>query len=366
MGLDPLRFYAPKGESAPWLSDIKPEEHEQHRQLWDAIEKEPGSQGLFEVIKSLEEPDEFQAEEDRLAYQNNRPELSQRVWRLLRAVEADSDLRERVFKDTRYPGLCPDAGALIFQKLGVEVLASEAHTTSTSPQELEARLAVLARGAARDAYMGKAISEDIAHRLKPKDQGGLGQRLWSQVIDGEHGEVDEAGIHLAYRSTLADRLDLPWLSTHMTYRILADVTPEQIEKVAGAVARLEEGDGLVNQMLLDKGWERYLEQHNPTAKWNNDSAFDLKFAQLEELQTLQEQFAQSLDLPEADRQTLRAKLRDLAQALEVDEAGVLSGSPMSATQYAATLNELGYRHNQWLRDLTREALSRAGARKNRV
>lgn len=366
VGLDPLRFYAPRGESAPWLSDIKPEEHEQHRQLWDAIEKEPGSQGLFEVIKSLEEPDEFQAEEDRLAYQNNRPELSQRVWRLLRAVEADSDLRERVFKDTRYPGLCPDAGALIFQKLGVEVLASEAYRTSTTPAELEARLVVLARGAARDAYMGKAIGEDIAHRLKPKDQGGLGQRLWSQVIDGEHGEVDEAGIHLAYRSTLADRLDLPWLSTHMTYRTLADVTPAQIEKVAAAVARLEEGDGLVNQMLLDKGWERYLEQHNPTAKWNNDTAFDLKYLQLDELQALQAQYAQSQTLPEIDRQAQRVKLRGLAQALGLDEDSVLSGNPMSSTQYDTALNELGYRHNQWLRDLTRVALNRAGARKNRA
>lgn len=365
VGLDPLRAYAPKGESEPWLTYLKPEKRERYRQLWDEVEKEPGSQGLFEVIKSLEEPDEFQADEDRLAYQSNHPELSRRVWRLLRAVEADSDLRERVFKDTRYPGLCPDAGALIFQKLGVEVLASEAHRTSTSPEELEARLAVLARGAARDAYMGKAIGEDIAHRLKPKDQGGLGQRLWSQVIDGEHGEVDEAGIHLAYRSTLADRLDLPWLSTHMTYRTLADVTPEQIEKVAAAVARLEEGDGLVNQMLLDKGWERYLEQQNPTAKWNNDNTFDLKYQQLDELQALQAQYAQAQDLPQTDRQALRLKLRDLARALELDEASVLSGNPMSAAQYDATLNELGYRHNQWLRDLTHAALNRAGTRKNR-
>ncbi|MBD8151213.1 hypothetical protein IFT37_02535 [Pseudomonas fluorescens] len=366
VGLDPLRSYAPKGESEPWLTYIKPAERERHRQLWDEIEKEPGSQGLFEVIRSLEEPDEFQTEQDRLAYQHNRPELSQRVWRLLRAVEADSDLRERVFKDTRYPGLCPDAGALIFQKLGVEVLASEAYRTSTSPQELEARLAVLTRGAARDAYMGKAIGEDIARRLRPKDQGGLGQRLWSQVIDGEHGEVDEAGIHLAYRSTLAERLDLPWLSPHMTYRTLADVTTDQVEKVAAAVARLEEGDGLVNQMLLDKGWERYLEQQHPTAKWNNDTTFDLKYSQLDELQALQAQYAESQDLPETDRQALQIKLRDLAQALEVDEASVLSGNPMTAEQYDATLNELGYRHNQWLRDLTRAALNRAGKRKNRA
>ncbi|MBY8969173.1 hypothetical protein J1G33_02100 [Pseudomonas sp. P867] len=366
VGLDPLRFYAPKGESTPWLTYIKPEEVERHRQLWDEIEKEPGSQGLFEVIKSLEEPDAFQAEEDRLAYQSNHPELSQRVWRLLRAVEADSELRDRVFKDTRYPGLCPDAGALIFQKLGIEVLASEAYRTSTSPQELEARLVVLARGAARDAYMGKAIGEDIAQRLKPKEQGGKGQRLWSQVVDGEHGEVDEAGIHLAYRSTLADRLDLPWLSTHMTYRTLADVTHEQIEKVANAVARLEEGDGLVNQMLLDNGWERYLEQHNPTAKWNNDTAFDLKYAQLDELQALQQQYADSQDLPEADQEPRREKLRSLAQALELDESSVLSGDPMSSTLFDTTLNELGYRHTQWLRDLTREALNRAGTRRNRT
>lgn len=31
-----------------------------------------------------------------------------------------------------------------------------------------------------------------------------------------------------------------------------------------------------------------------------------------------------------------------------------------------TLNELGYRHTQWLRDLTREALNRAGLRRNRT
>lgn len=366
VGLDPERVYAPKGDSASWLTYIKPQEKEQHRQLWDQIEKEPGSVGLFEVIKSLEEPDRFQDEEDRLAYQSNHPDLSKRVWRLLRAVEADSPLRERVFKDTRYPGLCPDAGALIFQKLGVEVLASEAHRTSRSPEELEARLVVLARGAARDAFMGKAIGEDIAHRLKPKDLGGLGQRLWSQVIDDKPGEVDEAGIHLAYRTSLADRLDLPWLSTHMTYRTLADVKPDQINQVANAVARLETGDGLVNQMLLDTGWERYLERQNPIAHSNNTEAFDLKFAQLDELQTLQGQYAASQSLPETDLAPMRVTLRSLAKALALDEATAISGNPMSSTLYDTTLNELGYQRNQWLRDLTRAALKRAGARKNRI
>lgn len=365
VGLDPLRAYAPKGDSAPWLTYIKPQALARHRRLWNEIEKEPGSQGLFEVIKSLEEPDDFQTQGDRLAYQSNLPDLSRRVWRLLRAVEADSSLRERVFKDASYPGLCPDAGAQIFQKLGIEVLASEAHRTSTSPAELEARLVVLARGAARDTFMGKAIGEDVAHRLKPKDSGGLGQRLWSVVIDGEHGEVDEAGIHLAYRTTLAERLDLPWLSDHMVYRQEADVTLGQIETVAAAVTQQEAGDGLVNQMLLESGWEDYLTQHNPTACWNNETAFDLKLAQLDELQTLQEQYANSQALAETDKEAQRVKLRSLAQALALDEATVLSGNPMTSSQYNAALNDLGYRYKQWLRDLTREALSRAGARKNR-
>jgi hypothetical protein len=365
VGLDPQRTYAAKGDSAAWLTEIKPHQRARHQQLWDEIEREHGSQGLFELIKSLEKPEGFQTKQDRQAYQNNLPELSQRVWRLLRAVEADSQLRDRVFKDTRYPGLCPDAGALIFQKLGIEVLISEAYRTSKTPAELEARLVVVTRGAARDAYMGKAIAEDIAHRLKPQDQGGLGQRLWSQVIDGEHGEVDEAGIHLAYRSTLADRLDLPWLSDHMTYRREANVTPQQIETVANAVARLEEGDGLVNQMLLQTHWEDYLTRQNPIACENNETAFDLKFAQLEALKTLQGQYAASQGLPATVQQPLRVKLRSLAQALEEDETDVLSGNPMSTTRYDTALNELGYRYKQWLRDLTRDALNRAGGRKNR-
>lgn len=39
---------------------------------------------------------------------------------------------------------------------------------------------------------------------------------------------------------------------------------------------------------------------------------------------------------------------------------------MSATQYNVALNELGYRYDQWLRDLTRKALKRARGRKNRT
>ena len=40
------------------------------------------------------------------------------------AAYEDSALRERLFKMASFPGLCPDAGAQIFNEMGIEVLVS--------------------------------------------------------------------------------------------------------------------------------------------------------------------------------------------------------------------------------------------------
>ena len=91
--------------------------------LWDAVENEHDSQGFFEVIESLQLDDRFQDEADRARYYANRPLLNQQVWRLLRAAHADTGLRERLFKMASFPGRCPDAGAQIFNEMGIEVMA---------------------------------------------------------------------------------------------------------------------------------------------------------------------------------------------------------------------------------------------------
>lgn len=323
-GIDPHRNYHPRGRSSPWLGDMPMAEALMKKLLWDTLEKEQGSQGFFEVIKSLEPPAFFETVNDEIRYAQNREALTDQVWRLLEATHADNTLRTRLFLMSSFPGLCADGGAQIFNEMGIEVLVSEADRYSLDLNEREARLVTLAQGSARLHHLGQAIRSDIRHRLNPMAEGGLGLRLRSQMVDGVPGTVDEVDIYLAYQTELADRLDLPWLADHMLYRDTANVSAAQIEQAYHSVQALSEGDGLVNQMLLEPYWEGFLRDNHAQECRANEVAFAQRFFELDEQQ----------------------------EALGEDE-------------YNRRLNELGDQEKQWLRDLTRRAMARHGERRNR-
>ena len=358
-GLDPNRTYEPKGDSTYWLEAMDPQLHEHRKTLWNALEQEHGSQGLFEVLKSLEREESVQTAEDQLRLAVNRPELTQRVWQLILAASVDSDLRDRLFKMSSFPGLCADGSAQIFNDMGIEVLATEARRYSLTDEERGGRLVTLAKGRAHMRHLGEVIQEDIAWRLRPIAEGGLGQRLRSMVLDGEPGQVDEVEIYLAYQTSLADRLDLPWLSDHMLYRLTADVPQARIDEAYQTVLEMAEGDGLVNQMLLEPYWEQYLRDSHDAEYRANEQRYTDRFFKLDELQEAQAQWARSPD--PAQKEALKA----LADELEVQESLVFSGEEMSDDLYNRLLNDLGYNEKQWMRRLTREALARAGGLSNR-
>lgn len=350
-GLDPERTYEPRGDSNPWLEDSDEPNRQALEALWDEVEREHGSQGFFEVIKFQEAPDAFEDTEDEQRYFSHYPELKTRVWRMLHAAHSDAPLREKLFRMSSFPGLCADGGAQIFNEMGIEVLAYEAGRDAMSSQDLGQRLALLGRGTARFKQLAKVIQEDVAHRLRPVAEGGLGQRLRAQLRDGVPGEVDEVEIYLAYQTSLAASLDLPWVSEHMLYRRTARVTDQQIDQARQTVLDLGEGDGLVNQMVLEPFWHDYLRASHSEEYAQNDQAYSQKFFQLDDLQTAQAQWA------ETPTSAHRESLKKLAEALEVPESVVFSGEPLSDELYNRLLNDLGYSSQEWLRRLTREALT---------
>lgn len=364
-GLDPNRTYDPRGDSSYWLEAMDPQLHDYRKLLWDKLEQEHGSQGLFEVIKSLELHDPAQTLEDQQRLQVNRTELTQRVWQLILAANVDTPLRETLFKLSSFPGLCADGGAQIFNNMGIEVLATEAQRYSFSDRERADRLVTLAKGRAHLRQLEKIIQADIAQRLKPVDQGGLGQRLRADMRDGVPGEVDEVEVYLAYQTSLAAKLDLPWLSDHMLYRLTANVRQEQIDTAYATVLELSEGDGLVNQMLLEPYWEQYLRDSHDREYRDNEQRYTEQFFKLDELQEAQAQWAGSQDLDPVQKAALKQRLKRLADELEVPESVVFSGNDMSDDVYNRLLNDLGYSEKQWLRRLTREALANATGLSNR-
>ncbi|WP_404487077.1 dermonecrotic toxin domain-containing protein [Pseudomonas sp. HT11] len=364
-GLDPNRTYEPLGHNAFWTQGLQGADLQDAQALWQAVEQEQGSQGFFEVIEALEIEGVFETDADRQRYAVNRPLLTQQVWRLLWAAHEDTELRERLFKMASFPGLCPDAGAQIFNEMGIEVMVSEIRRDTATAAELESRLVTLAKGSAHLKQLAKAVGQEIARRLRPVAEGGLGQRFRSQVRDGVPGEVDEVDIHLAYQTALARRLDLPWLSDHMLYRVNAAVSAAQIEQAYSVVLELDEGDGLVNQMLLEPWWEQHLRDAYDSQYRDNEREFGERFLALDDLQTAQAQWANAQALPEPERERLRAALKHLAEAVQVPESVVFTAKPMDDAQYNRLLNDLGYNEQEWMRRLTRRALSDATGRSNR-
>ena len=112
------------------------------------------------------------------------------------AAYLDTRLREDLFTSAAAPTTCADAGAQMFNNLGIKVLASQAYSFSVSAAELEGKLVGLAKGAARLEMVNEIARADVAAR---------------------DGIPDDVEVHLTYEIGLAERLNLPWQSQGMRY-----------------------------------------------------------------------------------------------------------------------------------------------------
>lgn len=352
-GLDPQRSYPPKGDASFWLTYEKPENQPWLSQLWDEVEQEHGSQGFFEVIKSLEQPERFEDAGDLLRYQLGRRNLSSKVWHLLLGMQADEALRSRLFLLASNPVTCADAGMHVFNAMGVEFELSDILNT-LSGAEQQRQLVRLAKGKARLERLNQVAQADIRQRVTPLEQGGQGLRFTTQMVDGAPGTVDEVEVYLAYQTALKQRLGLPWVSEHMTYRETAEVDAARIEAAYDSVIALEAGDGLVDGMLAQGFWDSYLRtRHAEAFQASLERAGEL----LEPLDDLM--FAQKAWAAERT-DVLKVRLLSLADALNVPHTEVLTGEQMTLPTYERILAG-GFSASQvseqdLARRLTREAL----------
>lgn len=360
-GLDPYRSYPPKGDAGFWLEQEQTSHRPWMQTLWDDLEVEHGSQGFFEVIKSLEPSAFFEDEEDAAIYQQSREELTDKVWRMLLAMEADSDLRGRLFQMASNPVTCADAGAHIFNAMGLEVQLAEIDRDLRGALR-ELKLAHLARGKSRLDRLNQAAQVDIRQRIKPRAEGGQGLRFSTEVIDGVPGTVDEVEVYLAYHSGLKFRLKLPWVTPYMHYRSTADVGSIRLNSAFDSVVRAEVNDGLVDGMLEQPFWDRHL---RTTHAQRFQASLDRANALIDPLDDLLFAQSQWANADARQREALKPSLLSLADALNVPHADVLTGQPMSAETYerilAAGFDDEVPSEQNLARQLTREVLQSLNA-----
>ncbi|CAI8963468.1 RING-type E3 ubiquitin transferase [Pseudomonas sp. IT-P253] len=302
-------------------------------EAWHDLMAEPGSEGFFRLIQKQT------LSADYLAGGEARKQLSARVWRMIEAIDLDSELRKELFEMARAPTTCADAGAQVFNNMGIKVLASEAHAFSTSGEDLEIRLVTLAKGAARLTRV-----DDIARA----DFGG------------RPGTPDEVEVYLAYETGLTQRLGLPWQSETMLFRRIAGVSPATLDLAYDTVVSMEAGDGLVNDMLEQSFWENYLRDTYPTEFRRNARQYEHKTQLLDELRDARLAWADSKGSPLVQRRALKQRLQYLGRQLGVPESIALADEPITDAVYDSLLNDIGYEEKQLSRRLTREALQKAG------
>ncbi|WP_330207629.1 NEL-type E3 ubiquitin ligase domain-containing protein [Pseudomonas sp. AM14(2022)] len=298
---------------------------------WTELVEDPMAAPFMATLLSVREFADFRAGGAA------REQLMQRVWRMLDAVHVDSRLREKLFTMVVAPVDCADAGAQLFNHMGVNVLAYEAHAYSVEPKELELKLVTLAKGAARLEQVNEIARADVASR---------------------GGNPDDVEVYLAYQTGLAKRLGLPWQSEGMLYRPVSGVTDAMIDQAYDTVLALGEGDGLVNQMLELDFWKEYLSERYPVRLESNKRLFQHRYEALESLREIQLQWVQSTVAEE--RAALREQLKTLMNDLPAPATVVFNEEPISDTLFERLLVDLADDEKELARRLTREALTRAG------
>jgi hypothetical protein len=298
---------------------------------WSELADEPQAQGFLKVLLETQRSKDFKAGGPA------KDQLVQRVWRMLDAVYVDTSLREKLFTMAVAPVDCADAGAQLFNNMGVNVLAYEAHAYSTDPAQLEQKLVTLAKGAARLEQVNDIARADVASR---------------------GGNPDEVEVYLAYQTGLAERLDLPWQSKGMLFRPVSGVTDAMINQAYDTVLSLGEGDGLVDRMLEQDFWQAHLDQRYATDMQANKRRYQHLSDQLDTLRETQREWVEANS--EDQRAELRSRLRELMSDLPAPDTVVFADEPFSDAIFDRLLVDLGDAEKELSRRLTRAAMRLAG------
>ncbi|MCS3839627.1 hypothetical protein HNR03_004241 [Pseudomonas sp. JAI111] len=346
VGLDPDRPYPPRGvrDSLDWEAGLTRRDWVAKQAIWNSLEDEFGSVHFFNKIRKLTESSHFQNDN---AF---RVDMTSKVWRMLEAMSKDSELRRNLFVMGRDEATnCVDAGAQLFNSMGVEVLIHEAYELR-SPSLVEAELVQLARGKSRLDELSRIAHQVVAKRL------AKGERFRVVNANGEvSGTIDEVQVHLGYMTDLAERLDLPWQSRDLQFRTYTDVTSEMIEDAYRRVLDLEAGDLLRDSISEQPFWTSYIQGSNRRAF----KVFRRRIDATTEFFMALDKRATEQDLSLEAKAGLKEELRVLAAELGKPDSEIAPGQVMTNEAYAAELNLIDTEMKTLLKTLTQQAMDRA-------
>jgi hypothetical protein len=313
MGLDTTRQHvvAQPTSSTLWLTDVPIRDVSDRVQRWDELAAAANSADFFRLLNDLTISSD---------YQTGRSLLTQRVWRVIDAASDDASLRDRLFALAAHPLTCGDGLSVVFSDIEVHVLVFKA-LDGTLTAARPAAMFKLARSLLRLDKVEEIASQHIAH------------------LRASNASVDAAGVRLAYRIGLANRLDLPAQPDSMLYQHLSGVTHAMLDTAYQDVRAWEQTPAFIDAMLAREFWMTFLESHYALTFEPVKSPF---FTRLEALEsdpqnTLDEHYLQQLGIIQQERNAaIKAHALELSKMIELQVLGdaeqleVASGSTGAA------------------------------------
>ncbi|PWB33949.1 hypothetical protein DCO48_08190 [Pseudomonas sp. SDI] len=230
------------------------------RNLWNGLFHGRSNRALKDMLERMLLSQDIQ----------RRPEaVSERIWALLEAATAHTQLREELLAIAEgFPVTCGDAGAEAFSELELASLAFQQGLVAADVGARHSGLLTFYKKLYRRAQVQRLADRIILQRSLRR-HALLEQRLPLPALDPlddipdrilSRFSVDDIEIRLAMRQDLAPRLDFPEPSSGMLYREIAQVSPATLARVKNAVLKSETERNRRAWMVTTPGWQRYLKQ----------------------------------------------------------------------------------------------------------
>ncbi|WP_131108418.1 NEL-type E3 ubiquitin ligase domain-containing protein [Pseudomonas sp. Sample_10] len=213
-----------------WMPDSREADYTRRNRTWLALKNEPASPGLFQLLAEV-----GNSADSRFVHED----MTRRVWNVIDATAADSALRERLLA-LAVKANCTDSAALIFSHLEVAVEIDKVVKASANAHDEAARLLSLGRALfCQDTLAG--IAEEHA-RANPR--------------------LDPVEVELAYRTGLAERLELVGQPRHMRYASLSGVTQANLDTAYARVTTALLSPALLRDLSTRSFWVDFLRKHH--------------------------------------------------------------------------------------------------------
>ncbi|MHC8306739.1 NEL-type E3 ubiquitin ligase domain-containing protein [Pseudomonas sp. PB3P13] len=227
-----------------WMPGSHEENYAKRDATWAALKNEPGSEGFFRTLSEV-----GSTADNRYGHED----MTRRVWSVIDAVQADPQLREELLP-LAVRANCDDSAALIFSNLEMRVHRDAAVRLSANAHDEAARLLSLGRSLFRQDYLDTLAAEKA--KADPK--------------------LDPVEVALAYRTGLAEKLELVGQPRHMRFASLSGVKPTDLDAACDKVLKAELTSDFVNSISKRDFWEEFLRKRHAAQFSTLDAPFHVQ------------------------------------------------------------------------------------------